>query len=76
MKLTNASDIEAALRASRRRRLFGAVGGGMVGSGVAAIAVSGLNAMLGKPMFLVWAALALGLPLTVAGLLFLQRIDG
>lgn len=76
MKLTNASDIEAALRASRRRRLLGALGGGMVGSGVAAIAVSGLNALLGKPMLLVWVALAIGLPLTVAGLAFLQRIDG
>jgi len=48
----------------------------MVGSGVAAIAVSGLNALLGKPMVLVWAALAIGLPLTVAGLVLLQRIDG
>ena len=76
MKLTNASDIEAALRASRRRRLFGAVGGGMVGSGIAAIAVSGLNALLGKPMLLVWVALAIGLPLTLVGVLFLQRIEG
>ncbi len=68
-------NIQAVLAASRRRRLYGALGGGMLGSGLAALAVSGLNLWLGKPMILVWVALGLGLPLTVAGGVFLRRVE-
>ena len=50
------------LRASRRNRFRGALGGGLVGSGFAALVVSGLNLWLGKPAPLVWAGLLLGLP--------------
>jgi ABC-type amino acid transport system permease subunit len=60
-------DAAAVLRASRRNRLRGAVGGGLVGSGFAALAVSGLNLWLGKPAPLVWAALLLGLPMAIIG---------
>lgn len=67
-------EAQAAVRASRRRRLFGALGGGMVGSGLASLAVAGLNFWLGKPPGLVWWALALGLPLAVAGTTLILRI--
>ncbi len=60
-------DAAALLRASRRSRLRGAVGGGLVGSGFAALVVSGLNLWLGKPALLVWAGLLLGLPMAVVG---------
>lgn len=67
-------DARAALRASRRRRVFGALGGGMVGSGLAAVAVSALNFWLGKPPTLVWVGVALGLPLAVVGAGLILRI--
>jgi hypothetical protein len=67
-------DAVALLRASRRRRIFGAMGGGMVGSGLAALVVSGLNLWLGKPPSLVWWGLAVGVPLALGGALLIHRI--
>ncbi|WP_397608464.1 hypothetical protein [Silanimonas sp.] len=67
-------DAAAVLRASRRNRLRGAVGGGLVGSGFAALAVSGLNLWLGKPAPLVWAALLLGLPMAIIGSWLILKI--
>lgn len=67
-------DAEAVVRASRRRRLVGAIGGGMVGSGLAAVAVSGVNFWLGKPLGLVGWGLALGLPLLIVGATLILRI--
>jgi hypothetical protein len=66
--------MDALLRASRRRRLMGAVAGGMVGSGLAALAVAALNLWLGKPTMLVSAGLALGVPLALVGALMIHRI--
>jgi len=60
-------DAAAVLRASRRKRFRGAVGGGLVGSGFAALVVSGLNLWLGKPAPLVWAGVLLGLPMALVG---------
>ncbi|MGL6291697.1 MAG: hypothetical protein ACRC2H_13485 [Silanimonas sp.] len=67
-------DAAAILRASRRNRFRGALGGGLVGSGFAALAVSGLNLWLGKPAVLVWIGLALGLPMAAAGVWLILRI--
>ena len=64
----------AQVRASRRRRMFGAVGGGMVGTGLAALTVSVLNVWLGKPPVLAWSGVALGLPLAVLGGVLIHRI--
>jgi hypothetical protein len=55
--------------------MLGAIGGGMVGSGAAALALSALNAWAGKPSLLVWAGLAMGLPMTVAGIVFINRVS-
>lgn len=60
-------DAEAVLRASRRNRFRGAVGGGLVGSGFAALVVACLNLWLGKPAPLVWAGVLIGLPVAIAG---------
>ncbi|GIX39139.1 MAG: hypothetical protein KatS3mg128_0188 [Silanimonas sp.] len=61
--------------ASRRRRFLGAIGGGMLGSGAATLVVSALNAWSGKPSLLVWAGLAMGLPITVAGIVLINRVS-
>lgn len=60
-------DAEAVLRTSRRNRFRGAVGGGLVGSGFAALVVSCLNLWLGKPALLVWAGFLIGLPMAIVG---------
>lgn len=67
-------EVQAALRASRRRRILGALGGGMLGSGMAALAVSGLDYWLGKSPVLVWLGLALGIPLAILGGVLIHRI--
>lgn len=67
-------DVVAVLRASRRRRLLGAVGGGMVGSGLAGVAVAALNLWLSKPVALVWLGFAIGVPLALVGALMIHRI--
>lgn len=67
-------DVPALLRASRRRRLYGAVGGGMVGSGLAAVAVAAINAWASRPSSIVWIGLLLGLPLAVLGVVLINRI--
>ena len=67
-------DAAALLRASRRDRLRGAIGGGLVGSGFAALVVSGLNAWLGKPALLVWAGLLIGLPMALVGSWLILKI--
>jgi hypothetical protein len=72
---TAQDEASSLLRASRRRRLFGAIGGGMLGSGLAALVLSGLNVWLGKPQMLVWWGLALGLPLAVGGVALIHRIE-
>lgn len=69
-----AADSAEILRASRRNRVRGALGGGLVGSGFAALAVSGLNLWLGKPAMLVWLGLALGVPMAAAGVWMILRI--
>ena len=67
-------DAAAVLRASRRNRVRGALGGGLVGSGFAALVVSGLNLWLGKPAPLVWAGLLLGLPMAFVGCWLILKI--
>lgn len=67
-------DAAAVLRASRRNRFRGALGGGLVGSGFAALVVSGLNLWLGKPALLVWAGLLLGLPMALVGSWLILKI--
>ena len=69
-----AADSAEILRASRRNRVRGALGGGLVGSGFAALAVSGLNLWLGKPAMLVWLGRALGVPMAAAGVWMILRI--
>ena len=69
-----AADSAEILRASRRNRVRGALGGGLVGSGFAALAVSGLNLWLGKPAMLVWLGLALGVPMAAAGVWMILRL--
>ncbi len=70
----SSTDAAATLRASRRNRFRGAFGGGLVGSGIAALAVSGLNLWLGKPLMLVVFGVALGLPMALAGAWMILRI--
>jgi hypothetical protein len=47
----------------------------MLGSGAATLVVSALNAWSGKPSLLVWAGLAMGLPMTVAGIVLINRVS-
>lgn len=72
--ITAGLDVAAVLRASRRRRLLGAVAGGMVGSGLAGVAVAALNFWLSKPMAFVWWGFAVGVPLALLGALMIHRI--
>lgn len=47
----------------------------MLGGGAAALVVSALNAWSGKPALLVCAGLAMGLPMTIAGIVLINRVS-